>query len=227
MQTKLIYMQHMQQYICDAKILEIESSGEKTFIILDQTVFYPQGGGQPYDVGDITIDSSRFVVQEVRYTDGVVKHIGYFEFGSMEVGQVVKCSVDIERRKTNTRLHSIGHILDMALKKLELDWEPIKGYHFPEGPYVEYRSEDVALDLTLLQEKIEAVCNEIVSNGASTRIEFTGDISDMTSKPMRIVYYGDFGIPCGGTHVSNLKDVGAIRIRKVKYDKGVIRVSYC
>lgn len=227
MHTKLLYMQNMSQHTSGARVVSITASDEKQIAVLDQTIFYPQGGGQPYDTGYITTSDARFVVQEVRFVDGVVNHIGHFEFGSIEEGHEVVCSVDIERRKANTRLHSIGHVIDMALKKLDLDWEPVKGYHFPEGPYVEYRPTISTTDTSELREKIETACNEIVSTRADTRVEFTGDISLETSKPVRIVYYGEFGIPCGGTHVENLEDIGTVVIRKIKLDNGVIRVSYC
>lgn len=45
-------------------------------------------------------------------------------------------------------------------------------------------------------------------------------------KPSRVVMYGDFGVPCGSTHVSNIKDIKGITIRKVKVEKGNVRVSY-
>lgn len=225
MQTKLIYMEHMQQFACVARVLSIQADNGLLSIILDQTVFYPQGGGQPYDVGSISSRGALFQVKEVRYVNGVVYHIGTFEIDSFGVGDTVTCEIDINRRKINTRLHSIGHLIDIAIQELNLNWEPAKGYHFPEGAYIEYRGNTDGKDLVELVKEIETKSNNIVSRKIDTRIEFSKN-NTQDGKPLRTVYYGDFGVPCGGTHVKNLEDIVSVTIRKIKQDKDKIRVSY-
>ncbi len=101
---------------------------------MDGTIFYPQGGGQPYDQGVIESAKGKFLVEEVRFVDGIVKHIGMFERGSFEKGDEVTCHVDKARRDLHSRLHSAGHIVDMGMTELGLGWIPGKGYHFPDGP---------------------------------------------------------------------------------------------
>ncbi len=225
MQTKLIYMEYMQQYTCDAKVLDVRTDKNIVSIILDQTVFYPQGGGQPYDVGTISSDNVIFQVKEVRYIDGEVQHIGTFESGSFKIGENVSCEIDADRRKINTRLHSIGHLIDLAAKELQRSWIPMKGYHFPEGAYIEYGGNIKGKDTMQIVKEIEDKCNEIILRKIETRIEFSeNDVHD--GKPLRTVYFGDFGINCGGTHVANLEDIGSVTIRKIKQDKDTIRVSY-
>ncbi len=218
-------MEHMQQYACEAKVLDIQVNSDMISIILDQTVFYPQGGGQPYDLGTISSEAALFQVKEVRYVDGVVHHIGTFEIDSFKVGDIVTCEIDIERRKINTRLHSIGHLIDIAVQELNLRWKPGKGYHFPEGAYIEYSGSTNRKDTLELIKEIENKSNEIVSKKIETRIEFSQK-STQDGKPLRIVYYGGFGVPCGGTHVANLGDILSVTIRKIKQDKDRIRVSY-
>ena len=71
----------MQQLSCGAKILEIKNENEKTILILDQTVFYPQGGGQPFDNGVILSGENTFQVDEVRFLEGQVFHIGNYSKG--------------------------------------------------------------------------------------------------------------------------------------------------
>ncbi len=225
MQTELIYMEYMQKYTCEAKVLDVRTDKDIVSIILDQTVFYPQGGGQPYDVGTISSDNVIFQVKEVRHIDGEVHHIGTFESDGFKIGDVVSCEIDIERRKTNTRLHSIGHLIDLAVKELLRSWIPMKGYHFPEGAYIEYEGDIKGEEMVQLVKDIEDKCNEIISRKIETRIEFSNnDFHD--GKPLRTVYYGDLGINCGGTHVANLEDIGSVTIRKIKQDKDKIRVSY-
>lgn len=215
----------MHQYSCVATVADIKKDNGITTIILDQTVFYPQGGGQPYDTGTISSDNGVFVISEVRYEDGIVSHTGKFEIGEFAVGDMVTCEIDVEKRKMHTRLHSAGHLLDIAVKELDLKWKPGKGYHFPQGPYIEYAGSLHGKEVTELIQEIERKSQEIIERNIQTRVEFS-DTKTQDGKPLRIVYYGDTGIPCGGTHVANLKDIGEVTIRKIKQDKGTIKLSY-
>ena len=225
MKTKLLYLEFMHKYVCEAQAVEVVNEEGREVVILDQTVFYPQGGGQPYDTGVISRQNSTFHVEEVRAVDGRVKHIGKFENEAFEVGESVTCNINIERRLLNTRLHSAGHIVDMGMKRLDIPWVPGKGYHFPNGPYVEYSGSLVGVDTEKLKADLETACNQIISEGIETKVVFTAD-EEVAGKPARVVMYGDFSIPCGGTHVSNLKEIGAMTIRKIKRDGENIRVSY-
>ena len=112
-------MQRMQE---TAKILGVSEENGKIILELDQTIFYPQGGGQPYDQGVIENASEVFNVEEVRYVEGIVKHIGTGY--SFQVGEEVTLKVDESRRKLHMRLHSGGHLLDMAINKIGLGWKP-------------------------------------------------------------------------------------------------------
>jgi len=235
--TKLIYLEDFNLLVSDAKVLDIAQENGKDIIVLDQTIFYPQGGGQPYDQGIIEGPSGKFLVEEVRFVDGVVKHIGKHESGSFQVGETVKCLVDEARRALHSRIHSAGHIVDMAVTALELNWVPGKGYHFPEGPYVEYAGSLDGLDKEKLKIDIENLCNKFVEENRETKLLFM-DKEKMKEvchfvpdyipegKPARVVMYGDFGVPCGGTHVNNLGEIKQVIIRKIKADGDKIRVSY-
>lgn len=214
----------MQALDCSGTVMDIKNENDKTAIILDQTLFYPQGGGQPFDNGVIKNESGIFKVNEVRFIEGQVYHIGIFEKGSFNIGDRINCLIDKDRRELNTRLHSGGHLLDMGLKELNRLWKPVKGYHFPQGAYVEYVAEENTFDENLIKE-LEDKCNEIINRNIETSIMFEKD-QLVNGKPARTVYYGNFGIACGGTHCQNLKDIGKIGIRKIKKDKDTIRISY-
>jgi len=230
-------MEDMQALTCDAYIEDVQQINGKTVVTLDQTVFYPQGGGQPYDTGVIQTDDAKFVVEEVRFTEGVVQHIGHFDGKQMMQGEDVTCKVDEERRRLNTRLHSGGHVLDMAVNELGYDWVPGKGYHFPDGPYVEYAAVLNEADRESTIGKLNAKIKEILGRGVVTEIKFMPK-EEMSKycrhvpdylpegKPGRIVLYGDFGVPCGGTHMANLSDIGVLSVRKIKIKPETIRISY-
>jgi Ser-tRNA(Ala) deacylase AlaX len=192
-------------------------------MILNETIFYPQGGGQPYDQGTIQNESGKFMVEEVRFVEGVVKHIGTGH--KFQIGEQVSLNVDESRRKLHMRLHSGGHVLDMAVNKLGLGWKPGKGYHYPDGPYIEYEGNFEESEKENLREKIEAAANEFTAEGIATTIKFLPD-QLVNGKPARVVLYGTFSVPCGGTHVANLKDIGSITIRKISNKKGLVRVAY-
>lgn len=242
METKLIYLEHMDQYTCETKILAVLSEEGRAVVLLDQTVFYPQGGGQPYDTGTITgKDGSVFLVAEVRHFetgDGdAVRHIGKFESGTFAAGDAVTCNVDIERRQLHSRLHSAGHVVDMGLKKLGLPWKAGKGYHFPVGSYDEYAGNLNGTDVQKMRADLEVACNEVIREGIPVTVRFVAweDMASIAAfvpdripdgKPGRVVMYGDFGIPCGGTHVANLSEIKSMSIRKIKQDGANICVSY-
>lgn len=242
--TKLLYLHDFSLITCESEVVDALHEEGRDIVILDQTVFYPQGGGQPYDKGVIENSNSKFIVEEVRFIDGLVKHTGHFEKGSFVKGDKVVCLVDEQRRSLNSRLHSAGHIVDMAIHEIKLDWIPGKGFHFPEGPYVEYAGslegvdpDLIGVDTEKLKIDVETLCNKFITHGMDVKIEFM-DQDQMKKvchfvpdyipegKPGRVILFGDFGVPCGGTHVSNLSQIKNMTIRKIKNNGGSIRVGY-
>lgn len=238
MSTHLLYLEDFTILEQAATVVQLLRENDRDVVILDQTIFYPQGGGQPYDQGAITSGGGAcFVVAEVRFVDGIVKHIGQFTQGTLTEGERVQCVVDAPRRKLMSRLHSAGHIIDLALQKLGIDWLPAKGFHFPDGPYDEYHGSLDGLDKEKLKKDVEAACNAVIQEARPTKILFMPkeemhtvcqNVPDQLppGKPARVVMYGDYGIPCGGTHVSNTLDVGKMTIRKMKNEGANVRIAY-
>lgn len=235
--TKLLYLEAMEKLDESAKVMNVSEIDGKIIVILDQTVFYPQGGGQAYDQGTITSNSATFNVKEVRYIEGIIHHVGTFEKGMFQPGDVVTCIVDHARRLLNSKLHSAGHLLDMAVYSAKPDWIPGKGFHFPEGPYVEYEGTLAPEGKEKLMQELEKISNEIIAKNPPLKALFTtkGGLGNYCrhvslqipeGKLIRIVTFGDFGVPCGDTHISELSKLGDFTIRKVKQEKDRIRISY-
>ncbi|MEO6077965.1 MAG: alanine--tRNA ligase-related protein [Candidatus Andersenbacteria bacterium] len=237
--TKLYYLEDFSILERPATVVEVVDRADKKAIIVDETIFYPQGGGQPYDTGIITSPNAEFKVSEVRFEDGIVYHIGEYKNSenAFSKGQQVELHVDPERRLLNSKLHSAGHLVDMALVNLGIGWVPGKGFHFPEGPYVEYAGSLEGLDLEKLKTDIENECNRLIQEGQETKVVFIEKDQMHTickfvpdyipeGKPARVVLFNDYGVPCGGTHVHNTKEIGTMVIRKIKSKKGVIQVKY-
>lgn len=236
--TKLLYLHDLNLLHHTAQVLSITRENDKDVVVLDQTIFYPQGGGQPYDTGVIESNTGKFLVEEVRFIDGAVKHIGIFQTDTFSIGEIVKCTVDSDRRKLLARIHSAGHLVDRAIAELKLPWKPGKGYHFPNGPYDEYEGSLDGLDKEKLLTDIQNLCNEYVQRGSATEILFmtrekmnevchyTPDFPAEKGNEARVIVNDGFYMPCGGTPVSNIADVGIVTIRKIKKEKDAIRVSY-
>lgn len=235
--TVLLYLNDFKRLSCDAQVLSVAQDHDRTVIELDQTIFYPQGGGQPCDIGMITNQNTTFTVSDVRLVDGVAKHFGSFSGQPFSVGQQVTCTIDANRRLLNSRIHSAGHVLDCAVKLLQLSWEPGKGYHFSEGPYVEYKGSLASQDKESFKTRIEQVCNEIIARGcvitstAMDKAQLATVCQHVPSyipedKPVRVVCIDGLYTPCGGTHVGTVADIRMMAIRKIKESDGIVRVSY-
>src|SRR5947209_4006926 len=105
--TTLEYLENMYRLTGNAKLLEGKISPDgKTILILDRTIFYPQGGGQACDTGVIQAPGFRFVVQSVTYAEGVVLHMGTVLEGQPSVGSDLVLTIDEARRRFNSRLQT-------------------------------------------------------------------------------------------------------------------------
>ncbi len=236
--TTLRYLENFNLLTDEAKVVAALKEEGRDIVILDQTIFYPQGGGQPYDQGMIVSKNAEFLVEEVRFEAGLVRHIGKFQNGLFMSGEMVTCYVNRDRRLLYSRLHSAGHIVDLAVSTYELPWIPGKGYHFPDGPYVEYAGNLEGVDKEKIKVDLEILCNKFIAEARPTTLLFLPKEQLNTvctfvpdyipeGKPARVVLFGNFGIPCGGTHVNNLSEINKMTIRKIKQNgANTVRVGY-
>lgn len=108
--TQLHYLEDMHVMEYPARVLAVEEIDGRIAVILNQTILYAQGGGQPADHGYIKSAAAQFAVTDVRFKDGVVYHFGTFVGGAFIAGDEVVMSVDAGRRQLHKRLHSAAHI---------------------------------------------------------------------------------------------------------------------
>nr|ACJ84608.1 unknown [Medicago truncatula]AFK34632.1 unknown [Medicago truncatula] len=247
--TKLDYYDDMWNLHSTATLVShFKGDDGRHVLILDRTIFYPQGGGQPADTGFLIIHDSniKFVVHDVRSKDGIVLHYGVFEGmggefeGTLEKGKEVSLSVDEDRRKLNFRLHSAGHLLDICLPKIGLGHlEPGKAYHFSDGPWVEYKGVVPQNEMQNKQKELEIEANALISMGGKVSADILlydeaaklcgGILPDYVPKEStpRIVQIGDNpGCPCGGTHVLDVSDITKIKVSQIRSKKGMTKVFY-
>ncbi|KMS95462.1 hypothetical protein BVRB_008010 [Beta vulgaris subsp. vulgaris] len=218
-------------------------------LILESTIFHPQGGGQPSDTGFITNLNFpfKFVVEDVRCKDGIIYHFGHVENSEgnslewkVERETKVELRVDEARRDLNSRLHSGGHLLDISIRNVGLGhFKPGKGYHFPDAPYVEYKGTIPQAEWQIKLEELERDANAQISRGGKVSAAILpyeqaaeicgGQLPDYIPKDSspRIIKLGEnLGCPCGGTHVPDISEIRNMKISRIRSKKGLTKVFY-
>lgn len=194
---------------CTGRVLSCRETQEGLWaVVCDRTVFHPQGGGQPSDIGLINDVSVRKVI----HTPDAIIHLC-----EAPLEGEVSMAVDGKTRRLHSRLHSAGHIIGFVGD--ELGWHATKGNHFPGESRVVFEPENPkAIQLTEA-EVLQSEVNALISKKLERRItEIDG---------LRYLTWGDLrAYPCGGTHVANTEEIGKVCISKIKMKKGQITVSY-
>nr|WP_255213056.1 alanyl-tRNA editing protein [Pseudomonas simiae] len=181
--------------------------GEQFAVILQSTIFHPQGGGQPFDTGWLGESTVLRVTQEA---DRVVHYVDR----PLEPGPIT-ARVDEQRRTLHTRLHSAGHLIGNAGEAL--GWMPIKAHHWPgEGKITFIRGEAAqAMEAEALQQQV----NQWIAADYPRHM----NLEDGT----REVGFGELpAYACGGTHVQALSELGQVSILALSEKKGALSVRY-
>ncbi|KAI9500896.1 hypothetical protein GGI25_006317 [Coemansia spiralis] len=212
---------------CSDEVLAKTLSKHPFAVILDQTLFYPQGGGQPTDVGTIRFDAdTEFAVRHVFMHKGLVYHQGDFaKLGHKAVpGCVARLFVDKDTRLQNARCHSGGHVIFSIIRDNK-EWSHMnekKGHHFADGAYVEFQGILPELEsVESFQQKVDSVVNQHVPVKSFTR--------EVDGAPLRYIQVGEYlQNACGGTHVRNTGELGRICIKKIARRNGqnITKISY-
>lgn len=178
--TVLAYFGDTYLTSISAKVLSVEKAegdDNLTAVCLDRTVAYPAGGGQPSDTGRIVGgDGSQvtFTIHDVKAVDGAVLHLGLFGEEGVQAfspGAEVTVHVDADRRLLNARIHSAGHLLDVAMTNIGFGprtMVPAKGMHAPEQAYVEYTGKVEGLDKEQMMADLKAEMNRLVGAGGAS-----------------------------------------------------------
>ena len=191
---------------------------ESGYIVeLNETIFHPQGGGQPSDSGTINGVSVLRVVEK----EEIILHQLQAE-PSFLVGDVVALKIDVMRRKEYAKLHTGGHLIAHLIEEKYPELKAIRGHHFPGQSRVEFKrlSEAAFPNKKIVETELKLMLSDIIALNHSIQ-------SFYDEKQGRRVSIGNFEeTPCGGTHVSNLGELAQIQIRSVKVKSGTFRVGY-
>lgn len=176
-------------------------------VVLDRTLFHPQGGGQPADTG--TLGGVR--VLNVLNRGDALHHI---TDGPVAPGPVT-LRVDAAPRLLHTRLHSAGHVL--AAAAAPFGWQAVKAHHWPGECRVVFEApaDTPVPDAAALT----AAVNALIADGHQRGIT--------TGPDGRRVSFGLLPATlCGGTHVPDLSAIGPIQLPRISLKKGLLTVSY-
>ncbi|CAD7930562.1 unnamed protein product [Amoebophrya sp. A25] len=155
-------------------------------------------------------------------------------------GRPVSMTIDMKARMLNARLHTAGHLIDVAVSKVGLkSWRPAKGYHFPDGPYVEYifpmeEKDEFNKDKDGWRQRIEDACGETIKmhTAGATAPEASAagsggrGVSISVKAGVRHVECCGVETHCGGTHVDDVGKIGTISVGKIELKKDRARVKY-
>ena len=210
-----------------AKVVALVDRTEGNAIVLDATYFYPEGGGQPCDLG--MIDGVK--IKDVIIEDDIIYHITDASIHHLTVDQSIDCTIDFERRFAFMQQHTGQHILSSCAEKL-FDANTI-GFHMGDD-YV-----TVDLDKKLSNEDVDAMenmANAIIFANKAVMAHYptSEELSKMplrkqpkVTENIRVIEVDgiDFS-PCGGTHTKTTAEVGLLKIKRIETYKAGIRVEF-
>ncbi len=204
---------------CQATVIAAGPEG----IILDQTVFYPMGGGQPGDIGAITWEGGSVAVSDTRYGDaGAIRHLTEADAILPAAGTVVTASLDWDRRYLHMRMHTALHLLGSVLQ-----------YGVTGGNISAAKSRlDFDMEDTVDKEQVTADIQALVAADHPLTCRWISDeeldaqpelVRTMSVKPpkgagkVRLLEIEGVDLqPCGGTHLKSTGEVGQVRVGKVE-----------
>ena len=202
------------------------SEGQEAIVILDQSSFYGESGGQVGDQGNLSNKSSQFKVSDTqKQASSAFEHFGILDSGSLKVGDKVNAIVDIDRRKKIMGNHSATHLLHESLRLILGDKVNQKGSLVEPDKLRFDFSHDEAVSKSNL-DQVEALVNKQILGNSEVITEET-DIESAKKKgamalfgekygeSVRVLSMGDdnFSVElCGGTHVERLGDIGRFKI---------------
>lgn len=207
----------------NGKAVDAINAGQEAVVVLDQTPFYAESGGQVGDKGELKGANFSFVVEDTQKYGQAIGHIGKLAAGSLKVGDAVQADVD-EARRARIRLnHSATHLMHAALRQ-------VLGTHVSQkGSLVNDKvlRFDFSHNEAMKPEEIRAV-EDLVNTQIRRNLPIETNIMDLEAakakgamalfgekydERVRVLSMGDFSTElCGGTHASRTGDIGLFRI---------------
>jgi misacylated tRNA(Ala) deacylase len=223
MKTDTLFREDSYLKECAASVLQANGNA----VVLDRTVFYPMGGGQPGDSGAIRWNDNRAIfdamIVDTRYgEDGAIEHILADGSGVPAVGATVTVTLDWGRRYRHMRMHTGLHLLGSVLR-----YGVTGGNISAQKSRLDFDMEE-SIDRDLVSEQLQALVegNHAISCQWITDAELEAQpelVRTMSVQPpkgaglVRLLRIDGIDLqPCGGTHLKSTAEVGNIRLGKVE-----------
>ena len=219
---------NIKELFVDSNPVSTVEAGQKAIIILDESPFYAESGGQVGDVGVLSTDAASFAVQDTQKQGNSFLHIGVVESGSLSVDDTVQASIDKNKREAVGRNHSATHLMHAALREVLGDHVQQKGslcdaerLRFDFSHFEPIKAEQLRRIERKVNQQIrdnsEASINEMPIEEAK-KSGAMALFGEKYTDVVRVVAMGDdsdgrFSTElCGGTHVKRMGDIGFFKI---------------
>lgn len=237
-ETLLLYQG--DSYLTEFKASTLRIVREKksaVYLVLDRTLFHPKSGGQPSDKGSISGSGFEVKVKKALFSKKVVVHYGKIIQGEPGENEEISGFIDWNWRYLLMKRHTAGHLMDHCITEATGRWAETTDSWLGDPCYVGYRGEELREDQ---MREVEVMVNEKIKQGAQVRIEQvtleelkrrTPHAPNIYRLPTldsyRIVTIeGCEPIPCGGTHLKNINEIGGFKITDQSIVDSGFRIYY-
>ena len=229
MKTEELFRDDATLEACEARVIALAEGG----VILDRTVFYPLGGGQAGDAGVLErVDGRELAIAEARKSKehpGTVLHVLAPGAVAPEVGAVVTARIDVGRRRAHMRFHTTTHLLCALVP------HPVDGCSITAG----YARLDFHMSEALDKDTLTVGIARLVAGAHPVHQRWISEaeldanpglVRSMSVQPprglgrVRVIDIEGVDLqPCGGTHVANTADIGAVVVTKIEKKSAMTR----
>ncbi len=207
----------------DGLAVESVKAGDTAVVVLDNTPFYAESGGQVGDRGELRNEISRFAVEDTfKILANVFGHQGEILEGEIKLGDVLNALVDVRQRTEIMRNHSATHILHKALREVLGEHVQQKGSLVDASKTRFDFTHNAPISAAQLRQVEDIVNAQILANTATSGKVMSLDDAQKTGAMMlfgekygdevRVLEIGSSKELCGGTHVSRTGDIGSLKI---------------
>lgn len=212
--------------VCNGQFVDEIEEGQEAFVILDQTPFYAEMGGQVGDVGTITHDHSTFSVEDSKSPfKGITAHIGHMKKGSLKVGQKIQANVLSQKRQNIANHHTATHLLHWALAKVLGDHIRQAGslveesrlrfdFNHHKAMTKEELREIERLINAKIREDVPVKAYELSFQEVQKKKEIKQFFGEKYGDTVRVIDIDFSKELCGGTHTSRTGTIGFFKISK-------------
>lgn len=224
--TEELFREDARLEQCEATVIAIDEAG----IVLDRTVFYPLGGGQAGDAGELLLaDGQRLAITDTRKHKARIGEIAHLPLQADQPAQLglapghrVRACIDVERRRAHMRFHTATHLLCALVP------HPVDGCSIT----AQYARLDFHMTDPLDKDALNAGLARLVAQARPVRHRWISEdeldahpelVRSMSVQPprglgrIRVLEIEGIDLqPCGGTHVANTAEVGSVRVTRIE-----------